>query len=545
MSGLLSLLGLLTLLLGLVLMLVLKEIRLAAWGILVVGVALMATAVVLDFRKVSGAVTGRRGRFSAGTTVMTSIFIGITLLINAISIGSYQRFDTTGLSQFTLTSQTKDVLAEVSIPVRVFAFFVPNDAYGIQNYASNLLEEYKKYTDKLTVKVIDPDEHPDQANVYGITQYQTVVFESDIGRRLVSPQDMIQTDVDSQGNPQIVGLEAEHAFTSALLEVTGVTQKKIYFLSGHGESSIDGDYSIVKQGLLDNLYKVGTLDLLISHEVPSDAAGLIIAGPQKAISADEIGIINAYLENGGWVMLLLNPNPSPDVNQLLFKWGLTTKSGTMVDPDSFVGDTPPNISKLLIPRLRNFFGYTEIFLPGATALLPQPGFEPQAIPGPSSDAPIQVIWSSENSSLQLYSIARTSQGSWLENNYTVDSNPAFDENSDTKGSLDVGFFIFMSPPTDSQGNPIGSVPDTRFIVLGDSDFASNQNFLNGSNGDLFLNLVELLTTGKQLVSIERKVLPFRRLIVGPEASTFIMFSSIVLPPLLVLITGGIIWWRRR
>ena len=92
-SWLIAALGLLALLVGLVVMLLLPGIRFAAWSILVLGVLLLATAFVIDFRKVSGAITGKRGRFSTGTTVMISIFIGITLLVNAISISNYHLFD--------------------------------------------------------------------------------------------------------------------------------------------------------------------------------------------------------------------------------------------------------------------------------------------------------------------------------------------------------------------------------------------------------------------------------------------------------------------
>ena len=162
-SGLIAVLGLLALLIGFIVMLLLPSIQYAAWGILVLGVLLLATAFIIDFRRVSHALTGRRGRFGAGTTVMASVFIGITILVNAISIGNYHRFDVTGVAQFTLTSQTKEVLSELETPVQVLFFSTPADPYGIANYITNLLAEYQNYTDQLSVEYIDPDEHPDQA----------------------------------------------------------------------------------------------------------------------------------------------------------------------------------------------------------------------------------------------------------------------------------------------------------------------------------------------------------------------------------------------
>jgi len=66
-GGLIALLGLIALVAGLVIMLVLPEMRSGAWGIMGVGVALLAIATVIDFRQVSRAITGRRGRFGIGS----------------------------------------------------------------------------------------------------------------------------------------------------------------------------------------------------------------------------------------------------------------------------------------------------------------------------------------------------------------------------------------------------------------------------------------------------------------------------------------------
>ena len=458
-------------------------------------------------------------------------------MVNAISIGNYQRFDFTGLAQFTITPQTKDVLSKLETPVRALGFFVPADPYGIASYAKSLLTEYQNYTDKLSIEEIDPDEHPDQANQYGVTQYQTVVFETEKGRRLVSPQEIIQMGTDQQGNPQIVGLEAENAFTSAILEVTGIVQKKVYFLTGHGENSISADYSNVRQRLLDNLYKVGTLDLVFTPGIPEDAAALIIAGPQKSLTSGEVKIIEGYLKSGGWVMILLNPDSPQEIRQLLSPWGVDIEDGTVIDPSSYV---TPSIDSPIVPRTRNFFGLSTSYFPGTTAIIPQEGYTPSLI-----SETLQITWTSKDSQIEMYSLARTSQDSWLEKNFNPNKESVFDEGIDAKGPLNIGFLIFPTLPTNTREELPPDFKDTRIVIFGDSDFASNQHFYNGNNSDLFLNSVNLLTQGKELVSIERKVLPFRRLVVGPEAARFINYSSIALLPLLVLVTGVIIWWRRR
>ena len=507
-SGLIAIAGLVAMFLGFIFMILLPDIPLTAWGILILGVLLLATAFTLEYRRVGSAITGRRGKFSTGTTVMVSIFIGITLVINAISFNSFQRFDFTGLSQFTLTEQTKEVLTQLDEPIRVIQFTTPIDESGISGYIVSLLTEYENYTDQLKIETVDPDEHPDQARKYAVNQYQTVVFEKGNSFRLVAPQAIIE--------------EAEHAFTSAILEITGIVQKKVYFLNGHGEGNIDSQtpngYSRAKLGLTDNLYKVSALNLRATPEIPDDAATLVIAGPMQSLPSSEMEIISRYLENGGWALILLNPESPEDIRQLVSTWGIQVEDGIVIDQESYVS---PSIDSPMIPQERNFFGMTELYFPGVTAIIPQEG-------------------ASEHYELQP--LAWTSGDSWLETNFNPQRKSEFDEATEIKGPLALGVLISTLVSTEKNSGAIGQ---TRLIIIGDSDFASNQNFYNGNNGDFFVNSVELLTAGKELISIERKILPFRRLIVGPEAGKFINISSVGLLPLLVLIIGVIVWWRRR
>ena len=531
--GLIAILGLLALLVGFIVMLVLPGIRYAAWGILALGVLLLATAFIIDYRRVTSAITGKRGRFSAGTTIMASIFIGIILLVTAISVGNYHRFDLTGVAQFTLTSQTKEVLSELETPVEVLCFFPPGDPIG--DYVTNLLTEYQNNTEQLNIAVIDPEEHPDQARRYGITQYPTIVFESENLHRLVLPQDIIiQLEQD-------FAVEAEYAFTRAILEVTGTVQKKVYFLAGHGEPNIkstaSNGYSKAREGLLDNLYQVETLDLLFTKSIPDDSAALIIAAPQTSLNSSEVEIIEHYLESSGRVLFLVNPNSPQEIKQLLSSWGIEIGDGIVIDPSSYV---EPSIDSPSVPRDRNVFGLPTIYFPGATAIIPHPEYTPKLIQTEEGEILPQVIWTSEDSQITMSLLIWASEDSWLEMNFDPREEPKFDEGIDQKGLMPLSFLIF-TPPTGEAEEEQG----TALIVIGDSDFASNQHFYNGNNSDLFLSSVNWLTVGEELISIDRKVVQFRRLPIGPETANFIRISSMGLLPLLVLVTGGIIWWRRR
>jgi ABC-type uncharacterized transport system involved in gliding motility auxiliary subunit len=496
-------------------MLLLPEIKLIAWGIIGVGVILLALALIIDFRKVSSALIGRRGRFSAGTTLMASIFLGITLIINGISVSTYKRFDVTQLGQFTLTEQTKAVLKDLNQPVKVICFFVPaKDTYGLTLYATSLLIEYKNYTDFLSTEYVDPDENPERARKYGIYQYQTVVFECGDRYRQVIPTQIIE--FDNNGNPASV--EAEHAFTSAILEVTGVAQKKVLFLTGHGEQNLGGAYSSVLKGLRDDLDQVYTLDLMTQPVIPEDTAVLVIASPRTPLLDNEIEAINTYIIGGGQVFILADPGFPQIMNDLVTPWGVQLNDGTVIDRASSLA------SRKDMPRVtadRNFFrsrsGINIVsYFPGAISVSPPEGEE-----------------------TEFYPLVYTSADSWVDKNYDPNKEPAIDMDGEKQGSLSLGVVIAYPALIENKDKII------RMIIIGDSDFAANDHYSQVNNGDLFLNCVNWLAEETQLITLRRTALSFRRLPVNETQSNFIEYSSLALPPILVLLIGGVIWWYRR
>lgn len=509
MSGsMLAIVGLATLFAAWIIGFVTPATRVVTYVIVGLGAALVAAAVVVDFRRLGGALASRRGLFGVGAGAGMALVLGIVLMANAISVRVHHRFDLTGLSQFTLTTQTKEVLAALEEPVEVISFFNPADPrlIGMRDFGHNLLAEYRTYTDRLTLRSVDPELRPDVARQYRIgpaaASLGAMVFVGGAGQRQVF-------------GPQI-GFEAEHAFTSAILEVTGVRQRIIYFLTGHEERAIAGDYDSARRGLRDNLFRVAPLDLLRAGGVPDDAAALVVAGPRQPISANELAMLDEYLQQGGRLLLLLDPDPQEELRELLRTWWLEVDDGALVDPAAHV---VPNVDDPLVARNRNRLQLTDLHFPGVTAVLPLPG---------------------RPNEIEIVALAWTTPDGWQERRPIADAEPEFDPAEDVPGPLAIGALLVRRPPGEDDPNRA-----TRLAVLGDSDFAANRHFHDGGNSDLFLTLVNQLAYGEEIISVDRKVLPVRRLVLSPEEARFFNLSSAGLLPLLVLIAGGLMWWRRR
>jgi ABC-type uncharacterized transport system involved in gliding motility auxiliary subunit len=517
----LAIMGVVAMIIGLILLLVLPALGLIALGVIALGIILVASAGIIEFRRVRTAIASRRGKFSTSIVILVSVFTSIVLLINAISVSQFHRFDFTGLSKFTLTTQTKDVLTELDTSVDVLCFFVPevkniDEQYMTMYqlaapYALALLQEYRNYTTKLNIKIIDPEQHPEQAAKYGIVDtylYQSVVFETDQGTRSV--------------NALQIYSEAENAFTGAIMEVSGIKQKVVYFLSGHGEGNPSDTgstgYSSAYKALRDNLFAVKPLDLISTPEIPSDCAVLVIAGPKQPLNDNEKQIIAEYLKTNGSVFFLTNPGAPADIAELLAPWGLNVLNGISIDPASY---SSPNKTTLIITRDRNSLQLTTLYFPGATAIVP---FE-------------TVL---EN--LDYYPMLMTTTDAWLTKEYDSTVDQQYNAEKDIKGPLFIGFVVWTKEPTDDTT----SAPEGPHIaVIGDSDFASNANFINVNNGDLFVGIISGFTNETEVISIQRKVLQTRKLILTPEKENFLRISSIALLPAIVLVIGVAIWWRRR
>ncbi|MFQ5342389.1 MAG: Gldg family protein, partial [Anaerolineae bacterium] len=238
------------------------------WGI---GAVLILSYGLLRPAELRAALTGRQARYGGNALVASLAFVGILAFINYLGAQYHRRFDLTETGQYSLSQQTKQILAGLTEPVQVTAFMAPGDQRAER--VQNLLDEYKYLSDNVDYRFIDPDRQPALARQYGITSYGQLVFEQ--GDR----------------KQETFGLD-EQDITSAILKVSETEPRKVYFTTGHRERSPEetgaNGYSVVRDALKRDNYEVEMLNLqTITDTFPSDAGAIIVAGPQVAFAAEE------------------------------------------------------------------------------------------------------------------------------------------------------------------------------------------------------------------------------------------------------------------
>ena len=539
MKGLAGILGLISIFLAAIVRLILPELTESVTGLLIIGACLLLIFLFGFRMALKHFLLSHRGKYSLNTTVMILVFISIILLMNFTGVFQSIRLDTTASGEFTLSPQTKKVLEKINTDIEVIGFYPGSIHYAsARKQAKYLLEEYRYLNKNIRFKFIDPEIRPAIARQYRVRQNGTLVF------------------TDGEHHKTVTRL-SELAFTNTLLQVMGIDSKKIFFLMGHGERDIFSDedtgFSFVKAGLNRDLYEVRSLNLAKTGTVPADCAVLIIAGPSTSIPDGELGAIRKYVKENGNLLFLADPGSADTARRVLAEWGLAISSGKVIDNSSYVvpdrytpavfrGNYPP----VVITRMLD----TSYFPEAVSIMLTDELSRQLTVSNGSGDGNVsgktQMKWpltAIEHKNLVILPVLLTSRDSRIE---TKKSRAKSEAESQTLGPMAIGAMMIAGGTlTNEASGKQGDEKLTRMVIIGDSDFATNRHIQNGGNGDLFLNAVNWLAEEEHLISIRPKQSAFSRLLLSKRASGFIRFTSVGLLPMLMLLIGGIIWWRNR
>ena len=469
------------------------------WVLMILGAAGVIYYLVIYFTKREKQASSRA--FKQGTNVALQIVmvVAIVAMLGFVTTRQHFRTDLTKNHLYSLSDKTEKVLKNLDKDVEIKAFFKSTE----QGAARDLLDEYDYRSAKLSYQLIDPDENPDITKRYGVHKYGTVAVESGAKRELVEKL-------------------TEENLTNAIIKVTRDQDKVIYFTTGHGERSIkDNSVEGLKQAV-DQIEKenhiVREINLVRRRSIPDSCTVLAIVRPQANFLPGELDTIKAWLDKGGKLLLMVDPEHPTDIADFAAQYHVKIGNDMVIDVSGVgqlfgAGPGMPLITHYdsKNPITKDFSIMT--FYPYACSVQPM----------------------EDKGAYIITPLLKTSPQSWAETDYTS-GKVGFDPGKDTKGPVDIGVVVEKDVPGDGK---------TVLVIIGDSDFAKNAYFNNQGNKNLFLNVVNYLAEEEDLISIRPKQIEDRRLTLTQADVSTLFYLVVIAIPLIVVIIGVVIFIRRN
>jgi ABC-type uncharacterized transport system involved in gliding motility auxiliary subunit len=492
---------------------------------LVAALALVLMHLVLRWEDVARGLGRRQMKYGTNTIVLVVVVLGILGAANYLVVRHTKRFDLTQNQRYSLSDQTRKVLAGLKDEIKITYF------QRAQNMArgEDRLKEYTALSPKLKVEFVDPVRSPAKAQAYDAKGPWPILV------------------VERAGKRERISNDDEQDITNALIKVTREGKKTVCLLEGEGERSGEetGDRGLsgAKAALTKSLYEVKNVFLMREKKVPADCTVLVVAGPQKDLLPDTVSAIRDYVAGGGKAFVMVEPEfkeSYPNLVGLLKGWNLDAGKDVVVD----------------VSGMGQLFGMSEL--------------APLAIDYPyhaiTKDFRLPTLFGGARSveagkgtveGVTAQNLAQTSAQSWAESDLSLKNPVRFDEGKDRKGPISIAAVATVrarapapaaSPSPAPSPSPAAEEPKTpegRVVAVGDTDFASNALLGFQGNDDFFLNSVAWLSEDADLISIRPKEAENQSLFLSRQTQQNVAWFALVLLPAFFVIAGVVTWWRRR
>lgn len=496
------------------------------WSKLGLGVAGVVVYLVTEKDFWSRQVGGRSTLLYVMSLSSAGAVFGAVVALNVYIAQRPVEWDLTEDKIYTLSDQTQQVLTGLSRDVRVYAFLRNTEPY--YGAIQETLERYGSASSRLNFEMVDPLIDAQKAQKYGIqAEGARVVVES--GERRVQVKEI-----------------SEESLTNAIVEVSNRVAKKVHYLMGHGELNLaDGQEALGAKAFLDAVSAEGhelvPLDWIqyatekmkrieLGKEtyskltMPPEVKVLVIAGAQRPLLKPEVEAIQDFLERGGRVLALLDPMVNIGLDPLFTEWGIQVDATVVVDPNPMgqmmgLGALTP----LVVPVPEEEHPITKGLGVGV--------FHTTRTVRVIQEVPVGIT---------ALPLLQGGESAWGEAKLEDDTAEQTED--------DIYETTVAVISTKEHKNPsVDRVTDeTRLLVLGDSDIATNQHISVQSNLDFLMNGLNFLIEDEGLLSIRPKTRQAGLLSITQKDFGRIQFFSLdVLPVLLIAFGLGIVTIRRQ
>jgi ABC-type uncharacterized transport system involved in gliding motility auxiliary subunit len=445
---------------------------------------------------------GRRLQLFVHHGLFAVLLVALVTLLAYLAYEHRVERDLTQAGRNTLSAATLDVLGRLDAPVRITAYAMAKDTRGdnVHRRIENFLRPYQRIMPGLSLTLVDPREHPKAASAAGVR----------------APVELV---VEYKRRTEHLTEFTEQAFANLLMRLARGAERLVLWLDGHGERKLNGianhDLGDFGRQLLQKGFRVNSVNLAAAQEMPANAALLLIASPQTGVTGAEVQKIRRYLSNGGNLLWLIDPEPLRGFQPVAEELGLVLMPGVVVDPRA-----------------------TEFKASPAFAVGTSAGYGPHAVTATLSLNTLfpysREIGTIESDEWRVTPLVEVAPRGWVETG-SVDGALDFDKNRDIPGPVTIAVALERTVNDKAQ----------RIAVFGNANFLSNTYVGNGGNLDLGVNLANWLVGDDDLITIQPRSSADSRLNIGQFGLYLIAFSFLFVLPFAFVITGVVIWWRRR
>lgn len=431
-------------------------------------------------------------------SLVTLVLLFLIALLAWLSARYPVQIDITRNAGNTLSMASQKLLDTLPDEVHITAYIKKGQPIRLQ--IAQLIDRYSRHKSDVTLSFVDPDTQPEKARELAIGAEGLVL-------------------VNYQGRTEKLQFVDESTLTNALLQLANAKERWVTFLTGHGERLPDGvanfDFGQFGKELARRKITALTVNLAAVPAIPDNSALLVIAAPAVPLLPAEIDIIRQYIQRGGNLLLLTDPD-NKNLDALQQQLGIQKLPGIIVDSSAglYGIDDPGFVLATDYPSLPVTRGLQIITVYPVVAALAY----------------------NKTSGFHARALLNSGPKTWTETGAMAGA-VGFDPHSNEKqGPLTFGYALTRD---------VDKTNEQRIVVIGDSDFLSNTYIGNVGNLDMGLRLVNWLIHDDRFIDIPAKTAIDKSLQLTQTTVALIGFGFLIVIPLLLISTGFFIWRRRK